>query len=90
MESWKEEKGQILKEYNLIRSELKQLQDHFKDVDLEKQREKEVEAEIQAIKDAHFLHKKKEVEAARRIQIAFRTYKSKSTKKKKGKKKKKA
>lgn len=53
MESWKEEKHQIIGEYNDIKSQLKQLQDHFKDVDHEKLREKEVEAEIQAIKDAH-------------------------------------
>lgn len=87
MEGWKEEKACILKEYNQVKSELKQLQDHYKDVEREKIREKEVEAEIQAIKDAHFLHKKRMVEAARRIQIAYRAYKIRSSKKKKSKKK---
>ncbi len=86
MENWKNEKTAILSEYNEIKSELKSLEEHFRNVDHEKQREKEVEAEIQAKKNEIAMHKKRMAAAALRIQIAFRNYKSKSSKKKKGKK----
>lgn len=88
MKKWKEEKGEIMVEYNQIKRDLKDLVEHFKTVDKELTREKNTQEEFELKRKVHQQELDRKGEAIRFIFLSFKAAQAKAKKGKKGKGKK--